>query len=78
MDKAVLEISVWQIKQLTTAHEAAVSCAKQDLIRSMQAHTNMIRAQINGRSENLNCFWMIYNPEFDNISVNIESHSSRI
>jgi hypothetical protein len=29
--EAILEISVWQKKQLTTAHEAVVSCTKQGL-----------------------------------------------
>jgi len=29
--EAVLELSVWQLKQFTTAHEAVVSCAKHAL-----------------------------------------------
>jgi hypothetical protein len=30
-EKNSLEMSVWQIKHLTTAHEAVVSCVKQTL-----------------------------------------------
>ena len=42
MHETVWEMSVWQIKQLTTAHEVAVSCVKQTLneIRNSHAATN--------------------------------------